>query len=156
MSTEPLAPHGHGGQPAALPGSDATAGGPAAATLAQFIATVEAGDTLAALARFYAPDACTQENQGPPRCGRDTLIAHEQRALASVQQMRMRCIHPVLMAGDRVVIRWRIHYQTPGGEARQIEELAYQRWQGEQIIHEQFFYDPAQLRQTPDPGTATN
>ena len=28
---------------------------------------------------------------------------------------------------------------------RVVEELAWQRWQGEQIAHEQFFYDPAQF-----------
>lgn len=27
-----------------------------------------------------------------------------------------------------------------------MEELAYQRWEGELIIDEQFFYDPAQLQ----------
>lgn len=26
-----------------------------------------------------------------------------------------------------------------------MEELAYQRWEGEQIVEEQFFYDPAQM-----------
>ena len=26
-----------------------------------------------------------------------------------------------------------------------MEELAYQRWEGERIAEEQFFYDPAQL-----------
>jgi ribonucleotide reductase alpha subunit len=27
-----------------------------------------------------------------------------------------------------------------------MEELAYQRWEGERIAEEQFFYDPAQLK----------
>jgi hypothetical protein len=26
------------------------------------------------------------------------------------------------------------------------EELAYQRWEGEQIVQEQFFYDPVQFK----------
>jgi hypothetical protein len=26
-----------------------------------------------------------------------------------------------------------------------MEELAYQRWEGERIVEEQFFYDPEQL-----------
>ena len=33
---------------------------------------------------------------------------------------------------------------------RWIEELAYQRWEGERIVQEQFFYDPKQFnRSTP-------
>lgn len=30
-----------------------------------------------------------------------------------------------------------------------IEELAYQRWEGERIAQEQFFYDPTQFRPGP-------
>lgn len=31
------------------------------------------------------------------------------------------------------------------GAVTRIEELAYQRWQGERIVEETFFYDPARL-----------
>ena len=31
------------------------------------------------------------------------------------------------------------------GTVTHMEELAYQRWEGERIAEEQFFYDPAQL-----------
>jgi hypothetical protein len=32
--------------------------------------------------------------------------------------------------------------------ATHIEVLAYLRWRGEQIVHEQFFYDPVQIKPT--------
>jgi hypothetical protein len=31
--------------------------------------------------------------------------------------------------------------------AMRIEELAYQRWEGERVAEERFFYDPGQLAQ---------
>lgn len=114
-------------------------------TLERFIATVEAGRTVEALEGFYAEHAAMQENLGPPRVGRSALVAHEQRALAGVQDLRLRCVRPVLSAGDTVVLRWQISYCTRDGRAVRFEELAYQRWAGERIVHEQFFYDPGPL-----------
>ena len=35
------------------------------------------------------------------------------------------------------------------GSTTQMEELAWQRWDGERIAQEQFFYDPAQLAARP-------
>jgi hypothetical protein len=37
-----------------------------------------------------------------------------------------------------------VRFQWLDGRDR-MEELAYQRWDGERIAEEQFFYDPAQL-----------
>lgn len=118
---------------------------PSHETLDRFIATVEAGRTVEAIEAFYAEQAAMQENLDPPRVGRAALMAHEQRALSGVQELEIRCIRPVLSAGDTVVVRWQIGYRTSGGRSVHFEELAYQRWEGERIVHEQFFYDPAQF-----------
>jgi hypothetical protein len=47
-------------------------------------------------------------------------------------------------AGDHAVIRWAFRFEWLDGTVTEMEELAYQRWQGERIAQEQFFYDPAQ------------
>ena len=41
-------------------------------------------------------------------------------------------------------------HEWPDGTKTHMEELAYQRWEGERIAHETFFYDPAQ--RTPKPA----
>jgi len=51
----------------------------------------------------------------------------------------------VLANGDHVVVRWRFHFQWKDGTSTAMEELAWQRWEGERIAQEEFFYDPAQL-----------
>jgi hypothetical protein len=51
----------------------------------------------------------------------------------------------VFVSGDNVVIRWIFHFEWLDGSVTHIEELAYQRWEGEQIAEETFFYDPAQM-----------
>jgi hypothetical protein len=49
-------------------------------------------------------------------------------------------------AGDLKVLsaRWVFRFESQDGTVTEMVELAYQRWQGEQIAQEQFFYDPAQ------------
>lgn len=118
---------------------------PTAATLERFIAIVESNAHVDALEAFYAPGASMQENQSPPRVGRDVLVANERRVLAKASQVRSRCIRPVFVCGDRVVIRWVFEFDWLDGTMTRMEELAYQRWDGEHIVEEQFFYDPAQL-----------
>jgi hypothetical protein len=44
-----------------------------------------------------------------------------------------------------VVIRWIFRFEWLDGTVTHMEELAYQRWEGERIAEETFFYDPAQL-----------
>lgn len=117
---------------------------PAQATLERFIARVEQNAHVEAIAEFYTPDASMQENQGVPRRGRDALIATEQKVMARVSSVTSQCVRPVFVNGDRVVIRWIFNFQWRDGTSARMEELAYQRGEGEQIAEETFFYDPAQ------------
>lgn len=119
---------------------------PAAATLDDFIATVERGAHVEAIEQFYTADATMQENHAPPRVGREALIAHERRALSRVASVESQCVRPVLVDGDCVVIRWIFVFHHAQGRSMRIEELAYQRWKGDKIAQEQFFYDPVQLK----------
>ena len=57
---------------------------PTAETLERFIARVEQNAHAEAIEEFYTPDASMQENQLPPRVGRDLLVAHERKVLAQL------------------------------------------------------------------------
>jgi hypothetical protein len=85
-----------------------------------------------------------QENQSPPRRGRDAHVAAERAVMARARQVESRCVRPVLVNGDHVVIRWIFRFVWLDGSETRMEELAWQRWDGEQIAQETFFYDPAQ------------
>jgi len=118
---------------------------PTAETLEQFIALVERNAHVEAIEAFYAPNASMQENQSAPRRGKGDLMANERRVLAKAQTVTSACIRPVFVNGDRVVIRWVFRFDWLDGTVTRIEELAYQRWEGERIAEETFFYDPGQL-----------
>jgi ketosteroid isomerase-like protein len=118
---------------------------PSAQTLERFIARVESNAHVEAIEEFYAEDATMRENTAAPRVGRATLMAQERATLSRVRSVHSRCVRPVLVNGDTVVVRWIFRFEGHDGRVRELEELAWQRWQGERIVEEQFFYDPAQF-----------
>jgi ketosteroid isomerase-like protein len=117
---------------------------PTTETLERFIARVEENAHAEAVAEFHTVDSSMQENQSPPRVGRDAHVANEHKVLARAKSLTSKCVRPVFVSGDRVVIRWIFHFEWKDGTVTHMEELAYQRWEGERIAEETFFYDPAQ------------
>jgi nuclear transport factor 2 (NTF2) superfamily protein len=118
---------------------------PSRETLERFIAKVESNAHVDAIAEFYTADASMQENQAAPRTGRERLMAHEGKVLSRAKSVRSICVRPAIVDGDRVVVRWIFEFEWQDGKRTRMEELALQRWEGERIAEETFFYDPAQL-----------
>lgn len=113
--------------------------------LEQFIAKVESNKHDEAIEEFYTVDATMQENQSEPRLGRDNLVANERKLLSKVKTLSSKCIYPVFINGDYVVIRWLFNFEWKDGTSNTIEEIAYQHWKDEYIVAEKFFYDPQQF-----------
>lgn len=124
---------------------------PTTDTLERFIALVEANAHVDAVEQFYSADSTMQENQEPPRRGRDNHAANERRVLARAKRVQSTCVRPVFVNGDHVVIRWIFRFDWHDGSTTRMEELAYQRWEGERIAEETFFYDPVQRKPVPAP-----
>ena len=118
---------------------------PTPAALEAFIARVESNAHVEAIREFYTEGASMRENFEPPRVGRDVLAAHESKVMERVARVRSQCVRPVFANGDHVVIRWIFEFTGHDGSVRRIEELAWQRWEGDRIAQEQFFYDPKQF-----------
>ena len=126
---------------------------PSPDTLERFIARVESNAHVEAVQEFYTEGATLQENQDAPRVGRDAAVANERRVMARARSISSICVRPALVTGDHVVIRWIFRFEWPDGSVTRMEELAWQRWEGERIAEETFFYDPAQrLPRPPDPA----
>lgn len=117
---------------------------PSSKTLETFIARVEENAHAEACEEFYSKDSTMQENQLAPRAGREAHIASERKVMARARSIVSTCVRPVFVNGDYVVIRWVFHFEWLDGTVTHMEEIAYQRWEGERIAEETFFYDPAQ------------
>ena len=117
---------------------------PTADTLERFIARVESNAHAEACEEFYAEDSTMQENQAAPRIGRAKHLENERQVMARAESVTSTCVRPVLVNGDHVVIRWIFRFAWRDGSVTHMEELAWQRCEGERIAQETFFYDPAQ------------
>lgn len=118
---------------------------PSTETLERFIARVEQNAHAEAIEEFYTADATMRENQGPARTGgRDAHVANERKVLARAKSVTSRCVRPVMVNGDHVAIRWVFRFEWLDGSVTEMEEVAWQRWEGERMAEETFFYDPAQ------------
>ena len=119
---------------------------PSAAAVNDLIDAVEAGRFVEAIERFYAPQASMQENTDDPRRGIAALVENESRILSIFTQVRGRSLGPALVAGARVAINWAGDFERADGTRAHMEEVAWQRWQGDKVVEERFFYDPRQLQ----------
>jgi hypothetical protein len=118
---------------------------PSTETLERFIARVEQNAHAEAIEEFYTADASMQENQSPPRReGRAVHVANERKVLARAKSVHSTCVRPVMVNGDHVAIRWIFRFEWLDGSVTEMEEVAWQRWEGERMAEETFFYDPAQ------------
>jgi ketosteroid isomerase-like protein len=110
------------------------------------VAMVEQGKFVEAIEEFYTEDATMQENGEPPRGGRDRLVEGERKVLAAHKEARTLPGSTFLLDGDRTVIHWTFVFTRQDGRSFRMEELALQRWRGDRIAEERFFYDPEQTR----------
>ena len=113
--------------------------------VAAFVALVEQAKYVEALEGFYHPDSTMQDNQQPPRVGLEAHVASEKATMARFAQMRTDPVTDLLIDGDKVMIRWKFTFTPAEGPPMVMEELTLQRWDGDRIAEERFFYDPRQL-----------
>jgi hypothetical protein len=119
---------------------------PATTTVEAFIKTVEDGRYVEAIERYYAPEASMRENGAEPRSGMAALIENEKGVLARFGSIKASRLGPVLVDGDHVAIPWAFDFALADGAALRLEEVAWQRWDGDKVVEERFFYDPRQLQ----------
>ena len=112
--------------------------------VAAFVAAIQQKHFLEAIPEFYAEDMTAQENNDPPRIGREAQVANEKMAL-SVMRFEQSRVASYLVDGDRVAIHYAMDIVAVDGTRCHLEEIAYQTWRGDRIVSERYFYDPAQM-----------
>lgn len=118
---------------------------PTPARVAALVAMVEAGQYVEAIEAFYAENASMQENLGRTVTGRAALMDNERAALARNAIVARKGTIAVVGA-DHSAIRWVFEMTDAGGTTRVLDEIAWQRWEGDRIVEERFYYDPGQMR----------
>jgi ketosteroid isomerase-like protein len=109
-----------------------------------FIAHVEAGKNIEAIMRFYADDVVMQESNGAATAGKQANLERERAFFGAITVHEQRALS-VAVDGDRVTINWLFEYTDAERKRWRMDELAYQTWRGDRIVHERFYYDSAAL-----------
>ena len=111
--------------------------------LDEFIALVEAGQTVEAIRRFYAEDVLVFENRELARAGRDSCVAFEQSQLAAQPAApRMKAVKSAAdSAAGTCFVEWVIHFHSSSGRPMRLEEVAAQKWSAAGIVEERFYYE---------------
>lgn len=118
---------------------------PTPARVAALVAMVEAGRYVEAIEAFYAEDASMQENLGRTATGRAALVENEKAALRR-NDIVARKGSIALVGDDHSAIRWVFEMTDDTRTTRVLDEIAWQRWEGDRIVEERFYYDPSQMR----------
>ncbi len=101
------------------------------------------GQLMDAFEQYYHEDVVMIEANGDIRTGKDINREAEKKFLASVQEWHGGEVVAITSneeEGITMVESW-MEVTFQGGEPTKTEQIARQKWQGEQIIEERFYYN---------------
>ena len=108
------------------------------------IRLVEANRVLDAMEEYYAADLVMEESNGVATVGKPANVERERAFFGAISEPRNRA-ESVVVDGDHVAIRWVFTFTGGDGKRVRMDQVAYQTWRGDQIVHERFYYDSASL-----------
>lgn len=101
------------------------------------------GQMLEAFEKYYHEDVVMEEATGDVCKGKDANRKREQEWMASIKEMHgggVKAITSNEEEGITMVESW-IDMTTKEGHRLKMEQVAVQRWEGDLIIHERFYYN---------------
>ena len=104
---------------------------------------VQGGQMIDAFEKYYHEDVVMVEATGEVREGKDKNREFELNWLSSVQEVHGGGVTSITSneeTGQTAVETWMdITYKD--GNRMKMEEVAVQKWEGDQIVHERFYYN---------------
>lgn len=108
---------------------------------------VNSGQAMEAFEKFYHEDSTMIESTGDVRNGKDASREFELEYLKSIKEFHGGGVLNITSDeenGTTMVEAWtEVTFQD--GNRMKLEEIARQKWQGEQIIEERFYYNPGPM-----------
>ena len=101
------------------------------------------GKMLDAFEKYYHTDVLMVEADGKTRKGKEANRKFQSEFLNSVKQVHGSGVNTITSDeknGITVVESW-MDVTTKDGKRNKMEEVAVQKWKGDQIIHERFYYN---------------
>lgn len=112
-------------------------------------AMIEAGQTMEALDKYYHDDVVVIDGTSDPRNGKEEQRKAVEQWVAMVKEFHGSGFNAITAneeTGETSVESWtEITFQD--GTRVKMEEVGVQKWQGDKIIHERFYYSMPDMGQ---------
>src|SRR5438105_11301728 len=92
-----------------------------------------------AFLRFYAEDVVAQENDDPPRHGRDEWMQARLGMEGAIKRFSAKALANAAH-GDTSFSQWEYDLDVEGMGAMRIAQVAVRRWRGDRVVHERFYH----------------
>ncbi|GAB4411397.1 MAG: nuclear transport factor 2 family protein [Microscillaceae bacterium] len=105
---------------------------------------INTGQLLDAFEKYYHPEVVMVEATGHAREGKATCRGYEEQFLGSIQEFHGAGVLGITANEDEkttMVESW-MEVTFKDGNRVKLEQVAVQRWEGDHITHERFYYNP--------------
>ena len=114
---------------------------------AEMYRMANSGQAMEAFEKFYHQDSSMIEATGEVRKGKDSNREFEKNFYGSIKEVHGGGVLGITSDeenGITMVEAW-MDVSFQDGSRMKMEEIARQKWQGEQIIEERFYYNPGPM-----------
>lgn len=101
------------------------------------------GRALEAFDKFYAEDVVMQENEQPPRVGKEANRAYEEEFFKGVIAFHAAEIRGVAYGDNISMVEWFMDIEHSAWGRGHRSQVAVQRWNNGKIVSEKFYYHAA-------------
>ena len=108
----------------------------------EMYALIGQGKMMEAFEKYYHDDIVMVEATGEVRKGKDTNRKFEEEWMANVQKTHGGGVNAITSNEDQKTTMVEVWTDvTYSGQRMKMEEVAVQKWDGDKIIHERFYYN---------------
>lgn len=108
-----------------------------------FIQLLKSGESLRAMQEFYHEEVVVFENRELARAGLRRCLDYERTQLATqpTPPSFKLTSHAVNPATGHVFLEYMVRFAAPNGRPLRLDEVAVQKWEGDKIVEERFYYE---------------
>jgi ketosteroid isomerase-like protein len=107
------------------------------------------GELIDAFEKYYHDDVVMVEATGEERKGKEANRKFQKEFLGMIKEVHGTGVNTVAVndKGDKTIVESWMDVTMNDGHRSKMEEVAVQKWQGDKIIHERFYYNMPQQAQ---------
>jgi hypothetical protein len=99
------------------------------------------GKILDAFEKFYSPDVVMQDNDYPARVGKELNRQYETDFVNGLTEFRGAKVISTIISDGIAVVEWWFDYTHKDYGVRNYTQVCVQRWKGDHITEEKFYYN---------------